>query len=87
VIVQVAKAMEAEEIVATCSKPNFGLVKDLGADSVIDYRDKKPLHEYLTKEFGPRKFDLVVDTVGAQELYLARENKCLTRWCSGDELC
>ncbi|KAF2691473.1 NAD(P)-binding protein [Lentithecium fluviatile CBS 122367] len=69
IFVQAAKAMGPAQIVATCSTPNFELVKGLGADIVIDYREKQPLHEYLAKEFGDRKFDIVVDTAGAQELY------------------
>jgi NADPH:quinone reductase-like Zn-dependent oxidoreductase len=69
IFVQVARAMGAKQIIATCSAPSFELVKSLGADKAIDYRDKKPLHGYLAKEFGDRKFDFVLDTVGAQKLY------------------
>jgi NADPH:quinone reductase-like Zn-dependent oxidoreductase len=70
IFLQAAKAMRPRQIVATCSAPNFELVKSLGADKVFDYREKKPLlHERLAQEFGDRKFDIVVDLVGAQELY------------------
>ncbi|PVI06486.1 NAD(P)-binding protein [Periconia macrospinosa] len=67
--IQVAKAMGAKEIVATCSTPNFDMVKRLGADVTIDYRKEAPFSEYLAKEYGDRKFDIIVDTVGAQDVY------------------
>jgi len=69
IFLQVAKAMGPKQIVATCSTPNFELVKSLGADKAFDYRDEKLLHQRLAQEFGDRKFDIVVDLVGAQELY------------------
>ncbi|KAF2241743.1 NAD(P)-binding protein [Trematosphaeria pertusa] len=67
--IQAAVAMGAKEVIAICSAPNFELVQSLGATRAIDYRDKKPLHGYLAKEFGDRKIDVVVDTMGAQDLY------------------
>lgn len=69
IFLQAAKAMGAREIVATCSSRNFELVKSLGADAAIDYREKAPLHEYLAQQYGEKKFDIIVDTVGAQDLY------------------
>lgn len=36
----------------------------------IDYRKQAPLHEHLAKQYGENKFDIVVDMVGAQELYI-----------------
>jgi NADPH:quinone reductase-like Zn-dependent oxidoreductase len=69
IFLQAAKAMGPKQIVATCSEPNFELVKSLGADKAFDYRGKQPLDERLAREFGDRKFDIVVDTVGAQGLY------------------
>jgi NADPH:quinone reductase-like Zn-dependent oxidoreductase len=69
IFLQAAKAMGPKQIVATCSEPNFELIKSLGADKVFDYRGKQPLDERLARGFGDRKFDIVVDTVGAQGLY------------------
>ncbi|KAJ5527383.1 hypothetical protein N7513_011542 [Penicillium frequentans] len=56
-------------VISSCSGGNVELVKSLGADEVIDYRQHDPLHEYLVKEHGETRFDAIVDTVGIQELY------------------
>jgi NADPH:quinone reductase-like Zn-dependent oxidoreductase len=54
--VQFAKQAGAH-VIATASSPNHGLLKELGADEVIDYR-----HEDFTTRCND--VDLVVDTIG-----------------------
>lgn len=64
--IQIAKAVGCY-VTATCSSANIELCKSLGADEVVDYR-KQTVVEAL-KASG-RKFDHVVDNVGAdQKLY------------------
>lgn len=70
IFVQVAKAMGAEEIAATCSSPNFGLMRELGADKLIDYRGQPSLQDRLAKDYADRPFDVIVDMVGNQDLYV-----------------
>jgi NADPH:quinone reductase-like Zn-dependent oxidoreductase len=56
--VQIAKIFGAE-VTAVCSSPNFGLVRGLGADHVIDYRERdftESLHGY----------DLIFDAVSSR---------------------
>ncbi|KAJ6006020.1 hypothetical protein N7451_003964 [Penicillium sp. IBT 35674x] len=60
---------ESGMVVSSCSGGNVELVKSLGADEVIDYRQHDPLYEYLAKEHAETRFDAIVDTVGIQELY------------------
>ncbi|KAJ5546443.1 hypothetical protein N7494_004028 [Penicillium frequentans] len=48
-------------VISSCSGGNVELVKSLGADEVIDYRQHDPLHEYLVKEHGETRFDAIVD--------------------------
>ncbi|KAJ4030209.1 hypothetical protein NW761_011881 [Fusarium oxysporum] len=64
--IQIAKRINgAAKIVTSCSRKNVPLVKNLGADNVIDYSqgDAVDKLEALTKDAG-RKFDLIVDNVG-----------------------
>jgi NADPH:quinone reductase-like Zn-dependent oxidoreductase len=68
-VIQVAKAMGAKEVVATCSEKNASLVRELGADDVIDYKAHDSLTKYLTEKYGAEPFDIILDTVGNQELY------------------
>ena len=58
--IQIAKAMGAE-VTGVCSTRNVALVKSLGADHVIDYRQQD-----FTQ--GPAHYDLVFDTVGNHSL-------------------
>lgn len=57
--VQVAKALGAY-VVGVCSTDNVELVKNLGADEVVDYKK-----EDVTEKYTHQDFDLVFDTVGS----------------------
>ncbi|OKL64664.1 hypothetical protein UA08_00098 [Talaromyces atroroseus] len=85
-MVQVAKSVVGPNgrVVATCSGRNVDLVKSLGADEVIDYRQCGPLHTYLAaSEHAKAPFDAIIDCVGIQDLfayspaYLGRGKKFL----------
>jgi NADPH:quinone reductase-like Zn-dependent oxidoreductase len=54
--VQIAKAMGAE-VTAVCSSKNYEMMKDLGADHIIDYNETS-IHELQ------KHYDLVVDVHG-----------------------
>lgn len=68
-VIQVAKAMGAKEVVATCSEKNASLVRELGATDVIDYKAHDSLTKYLAEKYEAEPFDVILDTVGNQELY------------------
>lgn len=71
-MVQVARSVIGPHgrLVATCSAANVDMVKSLGADEVIDYRQHSPLHAYLAaSEHAESPFDAIIDCVGVQELY------------------
>jgi NADPH:quinone reductase-like Zn-dependent oxidoreductase len=71
-MVQVARSVIGPQgrLVATCSAANVELVKSLGADEVIDYRQHSPLHAYLAEsEHAGSPFDAIIDNVGIQELF------------------
>jgi NADPH:quinone reductase-like Zn-dependent oxidoreductase len=74
--IQYAKQRGAD-IFATASKRNHKLVKQLGADVVFDYNDKK-LCEKIRRELGPQGFDAVIDTVGGESTV---RNIELMRFC------
>lgn len=64
--IQVAKALGCY-VATSCSTPNVELCKSLGADEVIDYR-QKPVEEALPQMVQQKKtepFDLFVDNVHA----------------------
>ena len=62
--VQLAAAVGASRIVATCSGRNADFVKELGATECIDYNEKK-WHE----ELAAQDFDVVYDCVGEPDSY------------------
>ena len=64
--VQLAKTHFECYVVASCSARNADLVRQLGADQVLDYRD--PL---FVKSLGLNKFDVIVDTVGGDDYWSA----------------
>lgn len=59
--IQMAKAIGCHVIV-TCSSASFDLVKKLGADEVVDYKDG-PLTDTLAAKYGDadKRFDLIFD--------------------------
>ncbi|MCB0643839.1 MAG: NAD(P)-dependent alcohol dehydrogenase, partial [Phaeodactylibacter sp.] len=63
--IQIAKAQGAT-VTAVCSSSNFDMVKALGADRVLDYKQQ----DYTSLE---QKFDLVFDAVGKTSKSKARK--------------
>ena len=64
---QIAKALGAGKITTSCSTANVELCKSLGADEVIDYKEKDvvtALKEEVNNDFDGKGYDLVVDNVG-----------------------
>lgn len=57
--VQLAKSKGAK-VTAVCSSSNFELMKNIGADEVLDYRDDQATNHL-------EKYDLVFDAVGAKK--------------------
>lgn len=67
IAVQLAKAAGAT-VYATVSSPEKGkLAQNLGADCVINYRDM-PVEDYVQKYTDGKGFDVVIDTVGGENL-------------------
>lgn len=64
-LVQFAKAGGIGKVIGVCSTGNVEMVKDLGADEVIDYR-KESIEDW-SKSTG-HKVDLVVDMLGGKSL-------------------
>lgn len=62
--VQIAKIMGAD-VTAVCSTGNIDLVRELGADRVIDYTETDVLQ-------AGEKYDIIYDTVGSQDAGPAR---------------
>jgi NADPH:quinone reductase-like Zn-dependent oxidoreductase len=63
--VQIAKALGAE-VIGTASAPKHELLRELGADELVDYR---------TEDFGKVEADVVVDMIGGD--YTARSLRTL----------
>jgi NADPH:quinone reductase-like Zn-dependent oxidoreductase len=74
--IQFAKQRGAD-VFTTASKRNHKLVKDLGADVVFDYHDKK-LCEKIRRALGPQGFDAVIDSIGGN---VTSRNIELMRFC------
>lgn len=65
---QIAKGAGAE-VTVTCSESKINMVIQLGAEKAIDYRANHPLPDFLSKHYGQQQFDVILDTVGSQDLY------------------
>jgi len=64
--VQVAKRHFSCFVMASCSAANVDLVRELGADEVLDYSDPGFL-----RSVGGTKFDVVLDCVGGDDYWTA----------------
>ena len=62
--IQIAKAFNANYIVTTCSKDSTQLVKLLGAELCIDYKNQSVWDELRSSEL---KFDVIFDTIGGSK--------------------
>ncbi|KWU41785.1 NAD(P)-binding protein [Rhodotorula sp. JG-1b] len=66
--VQIARAYGAH-VVTTCSSASRDLVQSLGADEILDYKER-PLVEQLKEKYSSDPFDIIFDTAtGDAELY------------------
>ncbi|KAL9543761.1 hypothetical protein MBANPS3_007961 [Mucor bainieri] len=66
--VQFCKAINKENtVVGICSGPNSEFVRSLGADRIVDYKDKAAYNAFITEEKGT--FDIVFDCVGGEEYF------------------
>ncbi|GME48131.1 hypothetical protein B0J11DRAFT_534990 [Neofusicoccum parvum] len=63
--IQIAKALGAVHVTATCSAANIELCRRLGADDVLDYRSVDVVETLKRKG---EVYDLIVDVVGNPEL-------------------
>lgn len=66
--VQIARALGASTVVGVCSARNADLVRNLGADRVIDYRSE----EFPDILAGDEPYDLVFDAIGRHSLSKCR---------------
>lgn len=64
--VQMAKA-ENMDVTATCSTSSVQMVKDLGADHIIDYRV-----DDLNEKFNGQFYDIILDAAGQGHDYAAK---------------
>ncbi|KAI8651400.1 PKS-ER domain-containing protein [Fusarium keratoplasticum] len=67
--IQLAKHLGAH-VVAVCSGSKADIVKSVGTDEVVDYRQVKSVPGFLTETYGRAPFDAILDTVGSQELFI-----------------
>ncbi|MHA2101833.1 MAG: zinc-binding dehydrogenase, partial [Candidatus Hodarchaeales archaeon] len=59
--VQIAKNVYGAEVTGVCGPTNVDMVKEIGADFVIDYKKE----DYTKKEV---KYDIILDIASAQNL-------------------
>jgi NADPH:quinone reductase-like Zn-dependent oxidoreductase len=71
-VVQMVRRVVGEQgyVVGVCSGRNAQLVRDLGADEVVDYTEHQRLPDHLAARFSAAPFDAVIDTLGFQAIYL-----------------
>ncbi|MBZ6376755.1 MAG: zinc-binding dehydrogenase [Kocuria palustris] len=63
-----ARAYEAH-VVTTCSSASRDLVQSLGADEILDYKER-PLVEQLKEKYSSDPFDIIFDAAtGDADLY------------------
>ncbi|GAN05445.1 zinc-binding alcohol dehydrogenase [Mucor ambiguus] len=66
--VQFGKAINKENsVVGICSSSNAEFVRSLGADRIVDYKDKAAYDAFTTEEKGT--FDIIFDCVGGEEYF------------------
>ncbi|KGO47953.1 Polyketide synthase, enoylreductase [Penicillium expansum] len=69
VVVQLCK-LRGAKVVGVASGGNEPMVRDLGVDEFIDYREHEPLPAYLAHQYGDKPFDFILDCVGTQALFV-----------------
>ncbi|KAJ5494377.1 Polyketide synthase enoylreductase [Penicillium fimorum] len=69
VLVQLCK-LRGAKVVGVASGGNEPMVRDLGVDEFIDYREHEPLPTYLAQQYGDKPFDFLLDCVGTQALFV-----------------
>ncbi|KUM63345.1 hypothetical protein ACN42_g3750 [Penicillium freii] len=69
VLVQLCK-LRGAKVVGVASGGNEPMVRDLGVDEFIDYREHESLPAYLAHQYGDKPFDFVLDCVGTQALFV-----------------
>jgi NADPH2:quinone reductase len=67
IAIQMAKILGAEVFATGSSEEKLAIGRDLGADGVINYREES-VSEYVGRITGGRGFDVVLDTVGGENL-------------------
>ncbi|CAF4039143.1 unnamed protein product, partial [Adineta steineri] len=77
--IQLARAIVGPTglIVATCSPTKSDIVRNLGADEVIDYTSHV-LPDYLREHYSSRPFDVIFDTVGTDHALYSNSPDYLT---------
>ncbi|KAJ5383082.1 hypothetical protein N7517_000993 [Penicillium concentricum] len=68
VLVQLCK-LRGAKVVGVASGGNEPMVRDLGVDEFIDYREHELLPAYLVQQYGDKPFDFLLDCVGTQALF------------------